>query len=208
MDGVDKSYCVCYKRNMWKAIETDIGPKGYTRFGVIYADEIPELLHNVQVNHQHGITGTELCGVRVHLTNKRLRVHAKNKGVCQACGLTASLALIEDNATDPEDMIRWLKNPPPLFTGDPFRAHVNLYGWDDHHEVYRMLTVDHIVPRSHGGTNRMDNLTTLCSHCNWLKGSDPTWLQDLPLNSRGRLKRRPEMQKDGGKRHYRKRSGR
>jgi hypothetical protein len=29
-----------------------------------------------------------------------------------------------------------------------------------------LLEVDHIVPRSHGGTNAMNNLQTFCSKCN------------------------------------------
>ena len=41
------------------------------------------------------------------------------------------------------------------------------------HFEYRHLEVDHIVPRSRGGTNHVDNLQMLCSHCNRLKGDRP-----------------------------------
>lgn len=33
------------------------------------------------------------------------------------------------------------------------------------------LTLDHIVPRSKGGTNAVDNLQTMCRSCNTEKGN-------------------------------------
>lgn len=33
------------------------------------------------------------------------------------------------------------------------------------------LTIDHVRPLSQGGTNRIDNLQTLCKWCNWTKGN-------------------------------------
>ena len=35
------------------------------------------------------------------------------------------------------------------------------------------LTIDHIIPQSHGGHHEMDNLQLLCSHCNSTKGNRP-----------------------------------
>ena len=35
------------------------------------------------------------------------------------------------------------------------------------------LTIDHIIPKSHGGHNEMDNLQLLCNHCNSVKGNRP-----------------------------------
>lgn len=36
---------------------------------------------------------------------------------------------------------------------------------------FRHLAVDHVVPQSKGGTDHLDNLQLLCSHCNSVKGT-------------------------------------
>ena len=38
------------------------------------------------------------------------------------------------------------------------------------HFEFQHLTIDHIVPRSRGGTDHVDNLQLLCAHCNSIKG--------------------------------------
>ncbi len=52
---------------------------------------------------------------------------------------------------------------------------------------FRHFEIDHIIPRSRGGTNHLDNLQLLCGHCNRVKGD-----RDMPyllaeLASRGHL---------------------
>ena len=41
----------------------------------------------------------------------------------------------------------------------------------DTHFPFKIIEVDHILPRSRGGTAHFDNLQLLCSHCNRSKGS-------------------------------------
>ena len=46
--------------------------------------------------------------------------------------------------------------------------HLNLYAHNQYgHEV--LMTADHIVPRSRGGSNELENLQTLCTKCNHKK---------------------------------------
>ena len=41
------------------------------------------------------------------------------------------------------------------------------------HFLPQHLTVDHIIARSKGGTDHLENLQLLCGHCNSLKGDRP-----------------------------------
>ena len=38
---------------------------------------------------------------------------------------------------------------------------------------FKIFEVDHVVPRSKGGTDHFDNLQLLCGHCNRIKGNRP-----------------------------------
>ena len=38
---------------------------------------------------------------------------------------------------------------------------------------FRILEVDHVIPRSHGGGDHVENLQLLCAHCNRVKGDRP-----------------------------------
>lgn len=55
--------------------------------------------------------------------------------------------------------------------------HLNLYAVKDGLEI--LMTKDHILPKSLGGLNHIDNYQTMCTECNAKKGNDVTWQKKM-----------------------------
>ena len=75
----------------------------------------------------------------------------------------------------------------------PYKTHKHtLYGKQEgrcrgcrHHFPFQNFTVDHVVARSRGGTDHLDNLQLLCNYCNSVKGTMDQAAFMAVLNERG-----------------------
>ncbi len=90
---------------------------------------------------------------------KRNRIFRRDGCQCKCCGLQATIALLD---TD------WRPYSTATF---------HLYGWGGNHWI--RLTLDHIIPRCHGGSNAPENLQLLCSRCNHIKSDKQLSLREL-----------------------------
>lgn len=89
--------------------------------------------------------------IAVKMNSQRYQVFFERGTDCASCGLKGSYFWLEQN-----------KNQNGV------AYHFNLYGIDDDgNEV--MLTKDHIIPKSKGGKNHIDNYKTMCEKCNMKK---------------------------------------
>ena len=90
----------------------------------------------------------EIDGVKVKKWSDRYAVFFRSK-VCTECGCVGTHYASERHV-------------------DSQHYHFNLYAQID--GKFRLMTKDHIVPRSKGGRNSLDNYQTMCIKCNMAKG--------------------------------------
>ncbi len=90
-------------------------------------------------------------GDMIKMGSQRYRLFLKSC-TCATCGIEGTYFLKEK--CDPE-----------------YPYHFNLYAINsDGNEV--LITKDHIVPKSLGGKNQMNNYQTMCAECNTEKGNN------------------------------------
>jgi 5-methylcytosine-specific restriction endonuclease McrA len=88
----------------------------------------------------------------VSMGSARYRVFVRDGKTCLCCGRRGVKMLLQKHRMD-----------------DP-KPHFNLYAYDSEKGPI-LMTKDHIVPKSRGGSNRLDNLQTMCAPCNESKGA-------------------------------------
>ena len=100
------------------------------------------------------------CSHMVKMTSLRYQTFKKSL-MCKCCGLYGTVMLLE----------------LPNNGGDICRPHFNLYA--EREGVLVQMTKDHIQPKSKGGRDHINNMQTMCSRCNELKGSHAFKLKRL-----------------------------
>lgn len=90
-------------------------------------------------------------GVPVFLSSLRLQTFACTGLKCAVCGIEGRFFAIERSGRS-----------------GPY--HLNLYAINDEGDEV-LMTKDHRLPKSKGGTDSPDNLQTMCAVCNALKGN-------------------------------------
>lgn len=93
---------------------------------------------------------TEINGINIKMSSLRLQTFAKNGIICKQCGIEGKYFVMEK-----------------IKGQDAY--HLNLYAVDsDGKEI--LMTKDHIIPVCKGGKDTLENLQTMCTVCNFMKG--------------------------------------
>jgi len=126
----------------FKKSPNHIGKFCYIRLGIISAETI---VKNVGGRKK-------FFGVSISLSKKHIRCFARSPR-CIACGKEGHYFAIEK-----------------CLDADTNKYHLNLYSRTKNNTEI-MLTIDHRIPISKGGSNRLRNLQTMCSPCNHSKSN-------------------------------------
>jgi len=117
----------------------------YIRKGIYTIDAVLS-----KINYNKSIK-IDFDGDLIKMTSQRYLVF-KHKGcMCVKCGLVGTF---------------FAKEKTPTQQGG---FHFNLYGIKNGIEI--LFTKDHIIPKSKGGSNTINNYQTMCVICNNLKGN-------------------------------------
>lgn len=109
-----------------------------------------EVLPHVGIGHPKKEYKIKNKSYEVRMSSPRYVLFAQNPK-CVVCGLEGTKVRLE---------------LPP----DTISPHFNLYAVEN--DTYILMTKDHKIPVSKGGTNAFDNFQTMCSICNGIKGAD------------------------------------
>lgn len=114
-------------------------------------DEIRNLTKDVLwIKRQHDKSAlVNLDGDDIYGNSQRYQVFFSKGCKCSKCGIEGKYFVKERS----EDQNRW---------------HLNLYAIDENGEEV-LMTKDHIIPKSKGGKDSIENYQTMCIKCNMQK---------------------------------------
>lgn len=122
---------------------------GYRRKGRKYS--IEEVLSKRNFDKRGWDSKRMFDGDRINVNSLRLHTFAEKGIVCAGCGIEGKYFVKE--TTSKEEIY-----------------HFNLYAVNSEGKEV-LMTKDHIKPKSLGGADHIDNMQTMCTHCNGAKGS-------------------------------------
>lgn len=130
----------------------------YKRKGRKYS--IEEIIPLIEKRSYKEGTGSakriDIDGDIINIRSKRLYTFVVSGTRCCCCGLAGQYFVKEQHRLNQIEQKKYY--------------HLNLYGVDKNGNE-KMLTSDHIISRSSGGSNSWYNRQTLCSRCNRIKGA-------------------------------------
>ena len=94
-------------------------------------------------------------GDAIHMDSLRYLTFATSGIECVECGIKG---------------LYFAKETDDCYSENP-RYHLNLYAKNNKGKEV-LMTKDHIIPKSLGGRNNIQNLQTMCCNCNYKKGSN------------------------------------
>ena len=120
---------------------------------------------------------THYEGVQMSISSLRLQTYTKGT-TCVCCGLQAKYFSFERQANQ---------------KGGQY--HLNLYAIHPMTGEHIMMTSDHILAKSNGGSNSLNNRQPMCRRCNILKGS-MDWEEFKALGKEGIYRLRAKQKAD------------
>jgi 5-methylcytosine-specific restriction endonuclease McrA len=115
-------------------------------------------------------------GLSINAKSLRLQTFLEKGIICVKCGRTGTHFAIERSANQEV-------------------YHLNLWATDEHGDEY-LMTHDHIIARSLGGADKIENTQPMCSLCNAEKGVEELKLLEKEESPKERKKTKRRMKKE------------
>lgn len=119
---------------------------GYARKYQLGAIDAETFLSAFRHAKERGKKNFDLYGFKFRTSTHSHLLFAEQGRECVGCGIEGVMFIIETEFKDK-------------------RPHATLYAVDDNGDV-RLMTKDHIIPKSKGGINRQSNYQVMCQKCN------------------------------------------